>query len=228
MMSTAPEIMHLLRLCDDAGPERETGRPHRLEHNGAIWSFSLDGYHAVAYKGVDLYDGFEADTVPFYPQPSPKLAQKVIDLMLSDEPAGITVDLLALRAWAEPPQWTLAGAKIRCDICEGGGDLTGFCPSCGRDEAERCKQCEGTGKVAAPLWPEKRRYGLIGGYGVDRERLARCLDGLPGETATILFPLEMANGRGIRIWTDAWQVLVMPYKVAPGEALPVFALLEAL
>lgn len=214
-MSTMVDTTFLQRICWLDPREHWSGAPLNVPYaitiDGERWAYGTDGYQLVAIKTESLLP--DADE-----HKAPQIGSTIQPL-----PDGKLVSLASLKAWSGPPTWPDMESKpieVDCDRCEGDRFITGECDSCGRDEDQRCPECNGTGKVldGAPLWPDER-YGVLLGKVVEMERFARCLDTFTDETVMVGHKGEHGP---IWVWTDQWVVLVAGKANRRPDGLPVF------
>lgn len=171
--------------------------PFKIQVGGAGWVVATN---KKAIIGIPIANVF-ANAIDMEAFPGvPKWAEKRTTQILSAEkdPKATPVSLNALAAWCGLPMWPndspcveCAGKKelvchrcggdkehaqttIRCDDCD--DEHICRCSTCNGDGVLGCDKCDGTGKLN--IHPEIRT-GKIFGIGINRELLARAIDGFP-------------------------------------------------
>lgn len=180
------DLAWMRRLLEEAPVKRVgLGDPMRLKVGEAAWILATDGTFLVAVSGED----------PALAEPPPSIRDRVAAILsYAPSQALWNSSAAALKEWAGAPH---RPKDAPCGECGGKGDLvcrecggTGLydrvcddcdhvhlcrCPSCDGGRYG-CRACDGLGKEDGkrPIRP-----GLVAGFTVDRELLARVLECAP-------------------------------------------------
>lgn len=224
-MTRTIDVEALAKHCSQYEPFNKV---HAIQASGRRWLVATDTHYIVAIES----DGAANLGVAFFDRGREKIVQDY--LHLGDSQAADAIDIDKLKAWLGRPKWEheqictdCNGHVPVCEECGGEGEVRCTCQGCRDQHMRECSKCDGRGKGCKACGSSGKiviryeaRPGYVEGICVDRNVLARALDGLIG-------PAEFVHPIGaeapLAIIGPGWRVIMMPMRPSPGEVITSFS-----
>lgn len=208
--------MNIELLRRHAGSEAPPAAIREIDVDGITWTWTTQGSYIVALRGNSGHEqtqpganAIDDDVVRTY-------------IRIGGGP-GPEIEVAQLQTWLEPPLWpedlvcgACEGVPPECKECRGEGYVECICSDCGDDHMRACRACDGKGVTCETCkgegtvnLPKMCRPGRLAGALIDRNLLARALQGLGGR-ARVIGPSEPESQVGIG--GSDFRIVLMPMR----------------